>query len=276
MRWKIIVNVLALLAIALLAAAQEGAYERILFPVYASASLPRPGAFGSQWVTEASVRNESSTAVDLFQVRCIYFCTCLGGTCAPGKPLQPGMRTSSLAFNDDDPRQPGIFVYVPRAAARGLSMNLRVRDLSRSAGSFGTEIPVVRDDDQLEGTSRLLDIPMDARFRQHLRIYGISSTTGASDVRVRVYDLDGISPLFEKTVHIVPPQRRALLQPVDDPDVAWPGYAEIGNLRDVLAAAAVPERVRIEIESLVPGLRYWAFVSVTNNDTQQITTVTPQ
>lgn len=32
----------------------------------------------------------------------------------------------------------------------------------------------------------------------------------------------------------------------------------------------------LEIEPVTPGLRYWAFVTVTNNATSHVTTITPQ
>lgn len=34
------------------------------------------------------------------------------------------------------------------------------------------------------------------------------------------------------------------------------------------------QKVRVEIEPLTPGLKYWAFLSVTNNKTQHFYTVT--
>jgi len=36
------------------------------------------------------------------------------------------------------------------------------------------------------------------------------------------------------------------------------------------------DRVRIEVAPLTSGLRLWGFVSVTNNQTQHVTTVVPQ
>jgi hypothetical protein len=36
------------------------------------------------------------------------------------------------------------------------------------------------------------------------------------------------------------------------------------------------ERIRLEITSDAPELRYWAFVSVTNNETQHITIITAE
>jgi hypothetical protein len=35
-------------------------------------------------------------------------------------------------------------------------------------------------------------------------------------------------------------------------------------------------RARIEIEPTLPDMRVWAFVSITNNETQHVTLVTPQ
>jgi hypothetical protein len=55
----------------------------------------------------------------------------------------------------------------------------------------------------------------------------------------------------------------------------FPGYAEIGFV------ASLPELrdsalVHIELAPLSPEQRIWAFVSVTNNETQHVTTISPQ
>ena len=34
--------------------------------------------------------------------------------------------------------------------------------------------------------------------------------------------------------------------------------------------------MRIEVVPLTPNLRFWAFVSITNNETQEVTIVSPQ
>ena len=36
------------------------------------------------------------------------------------------------------------------------------------------------------------------------------------------------------------------------------------------------ETVRVRLEPVEPGMRYWAFATVTNNETQHVTTITPQ
>lgn len=39
---------------------------------------------------------------------------------------------------------------------------------------------------------------------------------------------------------------------------------------------AWPQSARIEVQPLTAGSRYWAVVSLTNNETQLVTLVTPQ
>jgi len=57
---------------------------------------------------------------------------------------------------------------------------------------------------------------------------------------------------------------------------ARPGYIEIGGITDNLPELPNVRELRLEIEPLTAGLRYWAFVSTTNNATQQVTLITPQ
>jgi hypothetical protein len=51
-----------------------------------------------------------------------------------------------------------------------------------------------------------------------------------------------------------------------------PAYAEIGGI----GVPPSTTRLQFEIEPLTMGAKYWAFVSVTNNDTQPIALFTPQ
>ena len=56
-----------------------------------------------------------------------------------------------------------------------------------------------------------------------------------------------------------------------------PGFAQIG-VSAPSSGIATPqaERLRLEVEPLTSGSAFWAYVSVTNNDSQQVTLVTPQ
>jgi len=61
-----------------------------------------------------------------------------------------------------------------------------VRDLSRQAEAFGTEVPVVREKDWKRGSLSLLNVRSDPRFRITLRVYLEDETDvfGAAPIRV--------------------------------------------------------------------------------------------
>lgn len=52
-------------------------------------------------------------------------------------------------------------------------------------------------------------------------------------------------------------------------------YAQF-DLAEVIPAAAAADRIRLEIEGAGVSLRLWSFVSVTHNETQRVTLITPQ
>jgi hypothetical protein len=257
-------------------------FERLLVPAYYG--TPRPGAFGSQWVSELTVQNVGAVPVPVFQRGCLYFCSCeVIVTCVgAGQPLQPlapfGPAAGHLLLGDPYAPNTAIFLYTERARAGQVLFKLRVRDLSRAATSFGTESPVVRERDFRTGTTTLTNVPLDERFRAHLRIFGISSPSRSGMVRVRVFAMDGSVPLAEYQLGFGGAfvDLRGGLPTRNNIDAPYPGYAEIPNVRRALPANAVAaERVRIQIDSLTDGLEYWAFVSVTSNETQHVTTITP-
>jgi hypothetical protein len=164
---------------------------------------------------------------------------------------------------------PGELRYVPRDMGSQLTFNLRIRDLSRALSSWGTEIPVIRDTSALTGPANLLAIPTDDQFRATLRAYDLfPSPAGDPLVRLRVYSMTDDSLLGETdlALHSGSPTEYPLR----------PNYGLVTNLLQQFPAATGKGLVRIEVQPLTPGLRYWAFVSVTNNDTQHVTTVTPQ
>ena len=122
-------------------------------------------------------------------------------------------------------------------------------------------------------------MPVTNEFRHTLRLYDVSGVfTQGSLVRVRVF---GITPsphfgdappasrdsfLGEAVVPIAP------APPGHHVDV--PGYREIHNLEQI-APLAGWDLITVEIEPLSDGMQYWAFIAITNNETQHMTTVTP-
>ena len=108
---------------------------------------------------------------------------------------------------------------------------------------------------------------MDPRFRNMLRIYEFDGQTSIPFI-VSVVARDG-SVLATANMSTVPPvPQQGNIAP------AFPGGVQIPDVPQSLGVTA-GELVSIEVTPLIPGTRFFTFVSVTNNDTQQVTTITP-
>jgi hypothetical protein len=268
-----------LLLISLTAAGAErydkANWERLLLPVHPLRE--RAGAFGTSWVTEFSAFNAGAQPVEIFQTRCQQDCTCAITTiCIPEKAVDPGSFFQGFSGSEDASSypNPGAFLYVEKSRVDELALNLRLFDAGHPKVSFGTEIPVVREREIRMGKILLVNVPVESGYRQQLRIYGISSPSGGGDVRVRIYRQDEATPLVDRFLQIAPSENRAKL-PDENAFPRFPGYAELLSLAATLPALE-PTRVRVEIEALTPGLQFWAAHSVTSNETQEVTLITPQ
>jgi hypothetical protein len=151
-------------------------------------------------------------------------------------------------------------------------VSLRIADQNRRPVNQGTEIPIVREKDWLAKTVDLLDIPTDPAVRQTLRVYD-PEATGIASVRVTVYPFyyADVEPLAEVVIELRGGDRT--------PEGKWydfPDYAEIPDLVAAFPQIATEERLRVTVEPLTPGMRFWAFITITDNATQQVTVVSPQ
>lgn len=226
--------------------------EQVLLPIY---SPPVRGAFGSDFRTELRVYNRGSRRVALAGIpRACPLCpppNLLNST------LEIPAGTEAVPISSGNP---GAFIYVPRESSGEVALNLRVFDASRSETNFGTEIPVARESD-FRRTIALLGVPLDDRFRRALRIYSreplrvLVSFTG--DESVAAGGPEQFNPLAGRTVTLQP--GRNLFEPA---------YAVVTDFPEIDGATT-----RVTITASAP---VWAFVTVTNNETQQITTISPQ
>lgn len=252
------------------ATADRPRYERILLPVHPL--RPVAGALGTLWQTELTVFNAASQPVEVFQSLCSQMCTCAIVTMCIPEPLVPpngSFRGYSYGSDDASFPNPGAFLYADKAGAENLAFHLRLFDAGHPRATFGTSVPIVRERDMRIAPIVLVDVPVSAAYRTLLRVYGASSANGGSDVRVRIFAAEATEPLSERVLHIVPSERRPLL-PAADEFPRFPGYAEL------LLADAGADRVRVELTPLAPELVYWAFVSVTSNETQEVTIIRPE
>lgn len=158
----------------------------------------------------------------------------------------------------------GVFVYAPKRIADSITWSLRVHDTARDADGWGVELPVVPES-QFRPSVVLSAIPSDSRFRTLLRIYGFSAA--GENVQLTLRD--------EVTGELLVKQTVSLAQGVTTQhDVApiAPAYTQVA-LDPLLPKGHT--RVRAELVPDGANKPIWAFVSVTNNTTQQVTSVTP-
>lgn len=235
----------ALLVVALGVAAEE----RYIVPVFVMVD----GAFGSRFTSELQVMNVSDTAQVVRGIRagCPILC--------PHTPLAFGAFPNDVVSFFERTGLPGVILKAADGAA--LRMNLRVRDLSRADLSAGTEVPIIHESRLQRGVVHILGVPAEgARFRNRLRVYAFAPAT----VRVRFIGEGGDVVLEESTLELKFPT------PEIPTDVEfYPAFAETADFPDGRA-------VRLQIEPLSGADRVWAFVTTTNNVTQEITVVTPQ
>lgn len=230
--------------------------EKILLPIL---SKPAPGALGSRWETEVRMVIASNEEVGVFPL--------VG--CAPCELPRNVAFDPPLWFQQPN-HPPGTIVYVDSSAADSVFFSLRVRDISQAGNDRGTEIPVVRESELFTTSLQLPDVPLDPGFRQTLRIYDVDARPGAA-VRLRVFG-DGEQPLVDQAVPFA-------FSPAHNPNLqqnVTPGYVQLNRLADAFPALAGHDRVRVVIDPMTAGLRFWAFVTLTSDATQHLTLVTPQ
>jgi len=214
----------------------------VLLPVVASNA---PGAFGSIWQTDASFFNHSSIAIDIRWPP----------SHCDGIPTPSLCIFASIPPNTTTHLTASNVIEIPRGRINDLEISLRVRDLSRQSQTWGTAIPVVRETD-FRPIVRLQNVPTDPRFRVTLRTYNY---------------FDTVPPL--RTTRIFDEATGELL--VTDTLTSMTAF-QINSLTDTYPQIRDHDTVRIEVQpNIDPPIPIWAFVSVTNNETQHVTVIAP-
>ena len=238
-------------------------YTQYLVPVTGEVIA---GANGSRWTGELTLFNAW-----------LYRGVILGPFNEPGhlSPVLPmetdlGPRRTEKPTLYGSGAGGGAFIYIPNPLVWAVQKSLRVRDLSQNASSWGTELPVVPATDASTFVT-LLDVPTDPKYRATLRIYHWSG--GEEGSEVSVYAPNREEPIARYNV------RATSVNAFDDPAPLYPAYAQIDLLTPAIRAAG--PTVRVEIDNYAsrvspPPPPIWAFISITNNETQQVTAITPQ
>jgi hypothetical protein len=235
--------------------------ERLLVPLCPANG--QEGRYGTFWACEMWVRNSADVPVVFSH--------------GPNSGLPGGglIQIDPHATQFYSAGLRGGMYIVEKAYADQVHASVRVADQNRRPVNQGTEIPIVRDKDWLSMPLDLLDIPTDPAVRLTLRVYDPDSTHQAS-VRVSVYPFyfADVQPLAEVVLVLRGGDRSS--DPSSDPWYVLPDYAEIPDLVAAFPQIATEERLRVTVEPLTPGMRFWAFITITDNATQQVTVVSPQ
>lgn len=230
-------------------------WQRALLPVVLAHDAP--GAHGSLWRTELAgyVGGPFGGRVtgDPTLV-CI-----VGGNC-PGSTM-PG---PFVPFVDTDQHTPGRMIYIE---PKSVFLNLRVRDVNGTAQNFGTELPVVSEDEMIKPAKQipLQNVPLASNYRSKLRIYR-TDIGDPTDITVVVRNPSTNAEIARRPL-------RTSAEPQTSGFLFHPGYAELDI--DPMPELAGNDRANVVVYTPPEGLWY-AFVSVTNNDTQLITTIRPR
>jgi hypothetical protein len=127
------------------------------------------------------------------------------------------------------------------------------------------------------------DITVDSRFRSRLRVYDFDPTFRKNArIGYSIYKVDPSiatpflpngTPVTANDSLLATGELAFRYAELGAGPTGLPGYADI-DIEQIPFSGA--DRIHIRLDPITPGLRYWAFVSVTNNETQNVTTVTPR
>lgn len=249
--------------IILLASSAHGQTERpILFPVFSAA--PQVGVGGTTYTTFLSY----------FATRPVFAEPVEG----VAQTLPAGL--ASLRIHRNSVKGRVLWIDDPDAVSFGyvLTSSVEGGDLWR------TQLPVVRDRDFLTGPARLLNsklrrptYPVEgAVFRNTLRIYDLDAEGGRRFI-VRVYVPSNGASLVAEDVVVANGREGA--------DRTYPFFSEIDLNRLFSRDFCFPFSRRspcvdldfmVEVMPVTGTSRYYAFLTLTHEITQQVTVITPQ
>jgi hypothetical protein len=222
------------------------------------------GANGSVWTAELQFRNRWDREMPIRGP----LCSPIADPCVPPIDIPPDV-TLTLPIQPRGDSTDGAFLYVPIGLfGPRPAITLHVRDTSKGAGGFGTQVITPRID-EYQPQVDLISIPTDSRYRGTLRIYGNSAQPQV--VRVRTYSETDNNLLNTQVVPLY-----GIVNIAFDPFPSYPAYAQLDAVPDAVRAADA-DRIRIVVDTpdnANPPL-IWAFVTITDNVTQLTSTIVP-
>lgn len=232
--------------------------EHVLIPV---AIEQTQGAYGTIWQSQLIVSNASDEQIAFAWGQ--PFCNLPGCGVLYIEPHEV-----RLQFGEGVPTNPGLLYVVEKGHSSAIQFSVRVWDTSRETSDYGTFMPVVRERDFETGPIELLNVPTDDNYRVTLRVYE-PAPTNQHAVRVQVLGLQDGTELGEAIVNL-----RDGTDP-SEPYAFRPSFGQIADVVGTFPAIRNTGPVRVRIEPL-GDFQYWAFITVTSNDTQHVSVIAPQ
>lgn len=232
------------------------------------------GAFGSHFVVELWARNDTDQPAKVFRLTCGNNPRVCASLEVPTTPIPPRTTTRLLPLdNGFGSFKIGEFLWVEKAAAPKVFFSLRVRDTSRSGSSAGVEIPTPRESaSPWRMRQQLLNVPVEAGLRHTLRIYTsdyVRDPTIVISERMKIYDMETDALLVDDAIGF-----NGFEGEGPDAYTVEPFPNSRASFLDKYTGALQGHtRVRLEIESNFYS--FWAFLTVANNVTQEITAIAP-
>jgi hypothetical protein len=254
----LVVNILV--GIDLMAQITPTSHERILLPI---SQVTTPGAFGSLWSTSLYVSNPTEHDVEIYPAICA-----VAAPCNPSFTLPAGTALEAPIDRTLDGAPVGVLMWVPRTAAPFLHYGLRVVDQSRQLLSFGTSVPVVREEELRSSPIDLFPVPIGEVFRQSLRIYDPANIDGTRFV-VEFFDMNSNERIAMEEFSTVRSPDPSLVP-------KRPAVIELHQFAVRYPTLVGSESVRVRVSPVASSTKYWAFISVTNNDLQHVTVLSPE
>ena len=162
----------------------------------------------------------------------------------------PPLATQKLALS---PTLTGMFLQIPRSVFEGVTITTHVHDTTHDAESLGVDVPSIPET-QFRRSVVLTGIPNDSRYRVLLRFYGYP---GSYYGVVRVRDDATGELLSSQNVLLVASDLAYFQMPISAPQTSH-------VLRVEATTGASSQNPPI-----------WAFITLTNNTTENVTTITP-
>lgn len=161
----------------------------------------------------------------------------------------PPISTRRLTLS---PASTGMFLQLPRSVFDAVTITTHVHDKTHDAENLGVDVPSVPET-QFRRAVVLSGVPNDARYRGLLRVYGYP---GSYAITVRVRN--------DSTEELLADQQLTL------------AGSDVAYLQLPISAAATAPVLRIEVTTTgTSDPPIWAFITLTNNTTEAVTTITP-